>query len=364
MTEILNIETKKKLIEANWRMEQLDEAPFVIEVGPMHMATNKFYNNPDAEIEWAEDHAKKRENVYDYGFPNIKPNQGINIIAGAFGCKCKPNDEADPWVDCLIREENADDVYKLKVPDPVNNPYFEQAWKHVEALQAKSKIPLRVVNVPSPLVTASLIWEYTSFIEALLIFPDEVHALMDKITEATIGYIKEMFKRITNLYGVSHEFWYVPKETGVRVSDDTAALLSPKLYREFGVKYNSMIAKEFGGIVVHSCGDVSNVAEPMMEIPGLRGLDFTIPQVQNWEKVRDAVSGKTVLALRHFYWDHLGANVQSSDTGGNSEKNVYLADYTKKLIDFFGRKGVFIQTSTPTQEEAAALGEKLHKLLS
>jgi hypothetical protein len=360
---MLTTEEKKKRIEANWRMEDLDEVPFSIEVGPMHMGTKKYYNNPDAEIEWSEDHAKKREGVYDYGFSNIKPNQGINIVAGAFGCECRPNDEADPWVTSIIKEENVDDVFKLKVPDPVNNPYFEQAWKHVEALQAKSKIPLRVINVPSPLVTASLIWEYTSFIEATLVYPDEVHALLEKITEATIGYIKEMFKRITNLYGVSHEFWYVPKEMGIRISDDTAALLSPNLYREFGVKYNAMIAKEFGGVVVHSCGDVSNVAEPMTEIPGLKGLDFTIPQVHDWAKVRDAVCGKTVLCLRHFYWDHLddGVVTNSADGKANVEN---LAAYSKKLLDFFGRKGVFIQTSTQTNEEAVALGEKLHKILS
>ena len=332
-------------------MGKMLDIPFIIEVGPMHMGTKPYYNNPDAEIGWTTEHERKREGVYDYGFPNIKPNQGINIVAGAFGCECKVNDEADPWVKCLIREENVDDVYKLKTPDP-NNPYFQQAWNHVEALQSKSSIPLRVVNVPSPLVTASLIWDYTSFIEATLAYPDEVHALMEKVTEATILYIKEMLKRITNLYGISHEFWYVPPEMGIRVSDDTAALLSPNLYREFGVKYNGMIAKEFGGIVVHSCGNASNVVEAMMEIPGLRGLDFTIPQVQDWEKVRNAAAGKTALCLRHFYWDHIDDGVTD------------LAAYTQKLVDFFGRKGVFIQTSAPTGEEALALGEKLHAILS
>ena len=351
MSDILDITAKKKLIEANWRMEELDEVPFVIEVGPMHMATNKFYNNPDEEIKWTENHERKREGVYDYGFPNIKPNQGINIVAGAFGCVCKVNDEADPWVECIIREENIDDVYKLEIPDPVNNPFFEQAWKHLEALQSKSTIPLRVVNVPSPLVTASLIWEYSSFMEATIVYPDEVHALLEKVTEATIGYIREMFKRIKNLYGVSHEFWYVPREAGIRISDDTAALFSPNLYREFGVKYNAMIAREFGGVVVHSCGDVANVVEPMMEIPLLRGLDFTIPQTRDWVKIRDAAAGKTVLCLRHFYWDHI--------SGAED-----LAKYSKNLIDFFGRRGVFIQTSTLTQEEAVTLGEKLHKTLS
>ncbi|GHT75087.1 hypothetical protein FACS1894124_5940 [Spirochaetia bacterium] len=326
--------------------------PFHIEVGPMHMATREFYDNPDAEIKWAEEHAHKKEGVYDYGFPNIKPNQGINIIAAAFGCECKVNDEADPWVTCLIREENAEDVYKLKVPDPVNHPVFQKAWKHIEALQSKSSIPLRVINVPSPLVTASLIWDYTSFIEATLTYPEEVHALLEKVTEATILYVKEQFKRIKNLYSISHEMWHVPRELGIRVSDDTAALLSPNLYREFGVKYNGMIAREFGGIVVHSCGNVSNVAGAMMEIPGLKGLDFTIPQVADWAKVRDAAAGKTALWLRHFYWDHIG------------DENADLVEYSKKLVDYFGRKGLFIQTSTRTHEEAVVLGEKLHKVLS
>jgi hypothetical protein len=33
-------------------------------------------------------------------------------------------------------------------------------------------------------------------------------------------------------------------------------------------------------------------------------------------------------------------------------------------MDFFGRKGIFIQTSAPTSEEAVQLGEELHKVLS
>ena len=235
--------------------------------------------------------------------PNIKPNHGINIIAAAFGCAVTVNDEADPWVKPLIRDENLDDVHTLKLPDPTTNPVYRRAWERVEYLQTHSALPLRLINVPSPLVTASLIWEYTSFIEATMLSPDEVHVLMDKITKATIAYVQEQFARIGNLHTVSHEMWYVPREVGVRVSDDTAAFMSPNLYREFGVKYNSMISRAFGGIVVHSCGDVQNVVAPMMEIEGLPGLDFTIPQT-DWESVRDAAAGKTALYLRHYCWDH------------------------------------------------------------
>jgi hypothetical protein len=350
--DILSIDQKKDLMWKNWHLQDVEEVPFLIEIGPVHLATTHFFYDHKAELEWNINFHKQRDGIYDYGMPNIKPNQGINIIASAFGCKYTVNDVADPWIKPMISEENVSDVYKLEVPDPVNSVVYQQAYDRIEFLQSNSDFPLRLVNVPSPLVTASLIWDYTSFITSTIIYPKEVHVLMDKVTEATIAYIREQLGRIKNLFTMGHEMLYIPKEIGVRISDDTAALMSPNLYREFGVKYNSMISRAFGGIVVHSCGDVQNVVEQMMEVEGIRGLDLTIPQTPNWEVIRRAAAGKTALNLRHYYWDH-----------ANNTK-VDQAEYAKKLIDFFGRKGIFIQTSTPTAEEARDLGKKLHNILS
>jgi len=349
---VLTIREKKEAIEKNRRLEDVPEVPFLVENGAFHGGFAEYFSNDAAELAWNVEYHRGREGLDDYGMPNIKPNMGIGIVAAAFGCEQTPNDEADPWIKCLIREENVQDVRSLEIPDPASNPVYRRAWERIEYFHRNSDLPLRVVNVPSPLVTASLIWDYTSFIEALLIYPDEVHVLMEKITEATIGYVKEQFRRIANLHSVSHEMWYVPREAGIRISDDTAALLSPDLYRQFGVKYNSMISRAFGGVVVHSCGDVQNVVAPMMEIEGLAGLDFTIPQNPNWEPIRDAAAGKTALYLRHFYWDH------------GKDAKVDLADYSKKLLDYFGRRGLFIQTSTATPEEARALVPKLRKVLA
>ncbi|MDR0655489.1 MAG: uroporphyrinogen decarboxylase family protein [Treponema sp.] len=350
MTE-LNTELKKSIILANAGLENVGEVPFVVEVGPVHLATAGYFNDPEAELAWNRKFHDERQNYNDYAWPNIKPNTGINIIAEAFGCECRVNNEADPWVKNCISEENAGIVYDLEIPNVETNPAFRRVWDRIEWLQTHSELPLRAANVPSPLVSASLIWDYTNFIEALLIHPEEVHTLMEKVTRATISYIKEQFRRIKNLYSVGHELWGLPKELGVRISDDTAALLSPKLYREFGVKYNAMIAEEFGGIVVHSCGDPRNAVAGMLEIPRLKGLDFTIPQVEDWTALHDVIAGKTALFLRHCYWDHLDGNVD-------------MAEYTKAILDVFGRKGLFIQTSMPTTEEAMALCGNLHNILS
>jgi hypothetical protein len=149
---------------------------------------------------------------------------------------------------------------------------------------------------------------------------------------------------------MGHEMWYLPKEVGIRISDDTAALMSPKLYREFGVRYNARIAEAFGGLVVHSCGELKHVLPVMMETPGLRGIDLTIPQNAKWEIIKEAAAGKTALNLRHFFWDH-------------QEEGTDLVEYTRTLIDYFGRRGIFIQTSTPSVTEAITLGQELHHVL-
>ncbi len=54
--------------------------------------------------------------------------------------------------------------------------------------------------------------------------------------------------------------------------------------------------------------------------------------------------------LRHYYWDH-------------NKNNVDLFDYSRELIDFFGKTGVLLLTSTPTYEEAADLSKKLLRIL-
>jgi hypothetical protein len=176
-----------------------------------------------------------------------------------------------------------------------------------------------------------------------------VHALLEVITEATIDYVRLQLAHINTPRSMGHEPEVVPPGVGLRVSDDTAALLSPTLYREFAGRYNARLSEEFGGIVVHSCGDCSRVVSAMLEIPGLRGLELTMPQNTRWELIQPAI-GRVALCLRHKFSD-------------SALQDYEPVDFTRRLLDTFGRRGVFILTSRPTFDEARALGEKLWPLL-
>jgi hypothetical protein len=106
MNDIPTDGEKMALIRRNWMLEDVEEVPFLIEIGPMHAATSKYFSDHAAELAWNRNFHRERAGIYDYGMPNIKPNQGINIIASASGCEYRVNDEADPWVAPLIRDKN------------------------------------------------------------------------------------------------------------------------------------------------------------------------------------------------------------------------------------------------------------------
>lgn len=346
----LTHEEKQQIILNTWNLQEVEEVPFIIEIDYPHFATETYYDDDGAELRWNEQYHQDRAQIYDYGIPNIKPNLGISVMAAAFGCELKVNNEADPWISARISEKNVADVYTLEKPDPASNPIYQKAFARIDYLQSHSSLPLRLINVPSPLVTASLIWNYTSFIESTILYPKEIHALLEIVTEATIEFVQLQLQRIKHLHTMGHETWYIPPEVGIRISDDTGALMSPKLYREFGVAYNAKISEAFGGIVIHSCGELKHVLPVMMETPGLRGIDLTIPQNSKWEIIKEVAAGKIALNLRHFFWDH-------------QEEGTDLVEYTRSLIDYFGRRGIFIQTSTPSVSEAVTLGQELHQLL-
>ena len=340
---------KRETVRSAWLREKTEEVPFMIEVGQSQHATTEFLNDVAADLAWQEQHFRDLAQVDDYFIANLKPNLGIGIVAAAFGCEWVTDPTADPWIKPIIKD-NPQDVYDLAMPDPASSGMNALALERIDHLQAHSDLSLRLVNVPSPLVTASLIWEYSSFITATLLYPREVHALLDRVTEATIEFVRLQLQRIERLFSLSHEPWYLPPDLGIRVSDDTAAVMSPSTYREFGLPYNSRISEAFGGIVVHSCGDIVHVLPVMLETPGLCGIDLVAPQ-NDWGKVRDIVRGETALCLRYYSWDF------------TETKSWDLTAYSRELVDFFGRRGILLWTQTEELSEARTLSRKLHAAL-
>ena len=346
----LTREQKKATVRDAWLCRN-DTVPYIVEHGGFHASTTEFHDDDQRELVWAHRYHERLAPVQDYNIPNIKPNVGIGLIAAAFGCSQTPNDEGDPWIRPLITADNVDDAFAIEAPDVTKNPVFERAYQRLEFLQENSSYPLRLANIASPLVAASQLWEYTSFIESMILAPDAVHHVLERVTDTIIGFAREQIRRIHDLYTMGHEPWHIPPDVGLRISDDTAAVMSPATCEEFGTAYNARISEAFGGLVWHSCGGVESILPVILETPGLRGIDIVATQ-NDWSRIRETMRGRQVgMSLRYNFWDF------------PNPKEIDQLAYSKELVEFFGTEGVLLLTSTPTIDEtirlAAALDEAL-----
>ena len=343
-------EEKRRVIRSAWLRAAGGRVPFFVEAGEIVRATRALFEDPARDLALQESLLDAAAVIGDDSLPSLKPNLGIGVMATAFGCPHVLDEATDPWVKPVITDANPEAALSVAAPDPLSDGLLPLALERVRYFRAQGRYPLRCVNLASPLLTASLVWEYGSFLAALLEHPREVHALLERITEGTLAFLRAERKAIGDLFGWTHESVWIPPDVALRLSDDVAAVLPADLYREFGVRYNNAFAGEAGGLVIHSCGDVTRSLPAMLETERLVGIDIVAPQ-NDLETVRQAAAGRTALCLRYFDWDF--------PVGGR----VSLRDYGLRLVERFGESGTLLWTHTPTVEEAQELARSMRSAL-
>ncbi len=321
--------------------------PFLVEPFSMWYATEHVLHDHPLDLARQLEKNVNQLTVDDYSLPHLKPGTGLGTIATAFGCGWREDSSADPWVLPLIKED-PQAVYQLQMPDPKACGCVSLFFAKAAFFQAHSNLPMCTCNIPSPLTTASMIWDYSSFLAALIECPREVHYLLELVTEYTVRFLKENLAAIDNLWAMTHMNWYIPREYGLRVSDDVLAVLSPAQYREFGVPYNNRLARIFGGIVVHSCGNVVHNLSTILETESLRGIDITLPH-NDINQVAEIAAGRTALMLRYWVQDWKGGGVPD------------LEQYTEQVLSILGTRGILLemQVLSRTPIEAQKLAGRL-----
>ncbi len=262
----LNLEDKKTILRGVYELRP--NLPVPVIVAPF----GKWYATRDVMEDWALDRARQalrnreQAQVGDFYVPHYKTGVGLGAIAASFGAACEWNDGSDAWIAPLIGDDPKR-VYGLKLPDPRASGLNPLILRRITFFNEFGDLPVQPCNIASPLTTASYIWGYSDFLAALMDYPREVHHLLELVTQATIDFVRTQMAAIRDLWSLSHEDWWMPPEWGIRMSDDVLAVISRRHYREFGVRYNNLLSREFGGVVIHSCGDI---VHPDPHDPGAR----------------------------------------------------------------------------------------------
>jgi hypothetical protein len=297
--------------EAFWRLEDLGrplwqiptppaETLFEAQLVPMRpLVQDKIFQLRASLnfLQWREALA-----IGDDWVPHLQPYQGVTPLPSAFGCPVRFFDHTSPWVEPLIRAEDpAEKVYDLPRPK-VTDGQLGTVLEYTDYFTAETggRYPISTY-LQGPMDMAYLVWESSGFMLAMYSNPQEVHHLMRLVTDLTIAFVKELRSRSPQFFSCHCPPLWIPEGQGVSISEDCSAVLSPKLWREFSLPYVNEISEEFGGVIIHSCGNFLHQFDNLAQVRNLRGLNFgasETPFAAVWERF----GGKTAIL------PHIGLN--------------------------------------------------------
>lgn len=136
----------------------------------------------------------------------------------------------------------------------------------------------RMLDFQGPLSTAALLWEQTDFLCSMYTDPEAVHRLLDQVTTQLIAMMRALRAGMGRLCGMIWPYIWMPDELGIVFTEDMMPLMSPELYREFGIPYMKRLAEAAGGAFLHCCGACEQHLESLAASGApLRGFDYCEP---------------------------------------------------------------------------------------
>lgn len=221
------------------------------------------------QLDMIKDHYKRGWN--DCMEPILSPWYGTGVLPSGFGQKVAYKDGMDPAVEMRNDIDEAF-VKEMKLPDPYKDGQMPMVLETIDYFREHCDLDINLTDLQGPLSSAFNLVGYENFIYWMYDEPSLVHELMEKVTDALIGWIRTQKKHI----GVSDEepssmmhIRGLDGTGGVFIADDEAILLSAEAYAEFAKPYNEKLFEAFSGGQIHCCGNVSHQAENFKETKGL-----------------------------------------------------------------------------------------------
>lgn len=241
--------------------------------------------------------------------PYLEPWHGVGVFAEAFGCPFEWKDNDAPWVHAIV--ESIEQLKHLERPSLEKAVMLKYVFDTTEYFvdKTKGRIPVAATDVQSPLDTLTLIADTSFVFSEAVDYPDEFHRVLGDITDLIIEFTKKQRAICPKTAKPGHGFWSPGVMDGIAVSDDVMAMIGPDFYEEFGKPYNERIARELGGVVIHSCGSWKQNFKAAMSTNGVRMIDLAMsksydPGPNSPSDVINAFSGSDVpLQVRLGYED-------------------------------------------------------------
>ena len=215
-----------------------------------------------------------------FNIPRLVADFGTVSTAAYWGGKTYTPEGGRKWIDPII--SGISDLEGLAAEDPENQDVEKarRLWQDVSAIMGTSRLPCTTIDLQGPLNTLALMWEQQDFMISMYENPGKVHEALEKVTDHLIRVIKALKRKIPMIEAPLWPYIWLPGDIGIGVTEDYMPLLSPELYKEFGIPYVKRLSDEFGGLFIHCCGQFTQHIDSLAESSiNILGMEFVYPHI-------------------------------------------------------------------------------------
>ncbi|GAB4532139.1 MAG: hypothetical protein Kow0063_12310 [Anaerolineae bacterium] len=235
----------------------------------------------------------------------LRPNLGTGIIASMFGAQIRLVENGMPWIMPLGSLSFLQEIADAPLPEVRSGlgqrvvdqyDYFHHALSDYPHCQAAFELTLP--DLQGPFDTAELLWGSEIFL-ALHTHTDRVHALLSKITDLMLVVYDFLRGKTRDSLSPGYHHQHA---TGVKgnllIRDDSAILMSPKMYQEIVQPFDARLAAALDGVGIHFCGNGQHQVDNMLAIPEMQCLDLGQPEKMDLDTIYAQASARRVPLVR------------------------------------------------------------------
>lgn len=230
-----------------------------------------------------------------HAVPSVRANMGCGIFPNYFGLKQELFEDKMPWLRDHLPKET---LQEMTVDDININDEFKIGLNHMEYMAEQllnTGVRIYPMDLQGSIDTAHLVYGDKFFYD-LYDDPDFIDHLLGLSLNAIEKGMEECFSIIPNSdEEIAHyNSLIMPREMGIKTSEDTSTLLSKDHIKDFVSPGLSKMMNYFNGGYVHYCGKNPHLLEAALNETKVAGINFGNPEMHDMEEVltRCAKAGK------------------------------------------------------------------------
>ena len=287
-----------------------------------------------------------------YAVRLLRPPTELTVVATGLYCILDPDykpiliGEQDPWPGYKLRNEVKgvepgawrEAIRNLPPEESLIKSLYSDLLERMDGIY-KDKSHNEAIHVlpwvQSPVDTLSALYTPWRFLEELTFNEASVLKDLDFVTDFTIQFIKLLQKSFPHLtpYCLEKEVWM---PDGISLWEDQMDIFSRFLpegyYESFSMPFTRRIALEFGGVALHTCGEVTDrVLEPLGRYEELIAFQYDAAQTPT-RRVLDALGDRKLALIPRYSFAGIDKELRPNT------QIQYPLEYVRSMADDWHRQ--------------------------